>query len=417
MKANKLIRLMGITGMMLLVAMGYGTANPVRKTIYVGGFEREYLVYAPTHHFPKKAEGVIVCLHGFGRTMNDFFSQYDISAVADSLNMIIVAPQALPEQNSRVQFEATIISFVTNNRLSLHSVWGCGLGIRITSRVSGSNRLNEVLNKEVDDVSFIDRMIDELLLEYSLPEKNLFVLGTSMGGYMTYQYALKKGGRLSGIISIAGSMGLNISGKDYSTSVPVCDFHSTTDEVVPYTGSQTQLIYNVSLAQPKADVISYWTQTNLTGTPVTEQIQYYPSTNGVTVEKITYPDSDNEVIHYKMNGASHSYFFKKENGDCMDHVEEIIRFIQSHTTGNPNSNLTVKVQNTSFYPNPVHDRVFFRATTGIVSIYDLTGKNLYTQSFTDGQVDLSFLKPGTYIIRIQEGNTIQTGKLIKILKR
>ena len=404
---------MGIIGIILSISISYVIANPIRKTINIGGFDREYLVYAPVHPYPKKADGIVVCLHGFGRTMNDFFDRYDISLVADLLNLIIVAPQALPEQNSRVQLEATIISLVTNNRLSLHSVWGCGLGIRVTSRISGSTILNEVLNKEVDDVSFIDRMIDELLLEYSLPEKNLFVLGTSMGGYMTYQYVLKKGERLSGIVSIAGSMGLNISGMDYGTKIPVCDFHSITDEVVPYTGSQTQSIYKVSLAQPKADVINYWTQTNLTGAPVTEQIQYYPSMNGMTVEKITYPDSDNEVIHYKMNGASHSYFFRKENGDCMDHVEEIIRFLQSHITGNSNNNLTINEQKASFYPNPIHNKVFFHVTTGVVSIHDLTGKNIYTQSFTDGQIDLSFLKPGMYIIRIQEGNTIQTGKLIK----
>ena len=404
---------MGIIGMMLSIAVSYGMANPVRKMIYVGGFVREYLVYAPTNPFAKKADGIVVCLHGFGRTMNDFFDQYDISSVADSLNLIIAAPQALPEQNSRVRFQVAIINLVTNNRLSLHSVWGCGLGVRATLTASGSTLVSAVLNKNVDDVYFIDRVIDEVLLEYALPEENLFVLGTSMGGYMTYQYALKKGGRLSGIISIAGSMGLNISGMDYGTKIPVCDFHSITDEVVPYTGTQAQSTYNVSLAQPKTDVINYWTRTNSTGTPLTEQIQYYPSTNGMTVEKITYPDSDNEVIHYKMNGAPHSYFFKKENGDCMDHVEEIIRFIQSHIAGNPNNNLTIKEQNASFYPNPIHDRIYLRATAEIVSLYDLTGKNIYTQSFTDGQVDLSCLKPGIYIIRIQEGNIIRTGKLIK----
>jgi hypothetical protein len=60
---------------------------------------------------------------------------------------------------------------------------------------------------------------------------------------------------------------------------------------------------------------------------------HYPSINGITVEKITYPEPDYEVIHYKMNGSTHSYFFSKETGDCMDYKEEAVKFIKSHVSG------------------------------------------------------------------------------------
>ena len=384
-------------------------ANPVKKTMQVDGFEREYLVYAPS----VQPAGILVCLHGFGRSMNDFFGEYNIIPVADSLNLLIVAPQALPEQDRRVNLEADVINTVTNNRISLQSVWGCGLRIHATLLLLGTSLLNEELNKEVDDVNFIDQMIDEVLSEYSLPSKNIFALGTSMGGFMTYQYALSKGDRLSGIIAIAGSMGLEIKGIDYAIKVPVCDFHSITDEVVPYTGSQVQLLMNISLAKSKTEVINYWRETNSTGNPVTEQIQRYPSTNGITVEKITYPDPQNEVIHYRINGASHSYFFKKENGDCMDHVEEITQFIQSHLTGITRNTIVGAQQKLFFYPNPVDDKIHFTTFSGVFTIYDMAGRVILSQSFSNGQADLSLLKPGFYIIQIQAGNTIHVDKLIK----
>ena len=387
------------------------SANIERKTIQMDGVEREYLIYTPNHPQRNKADGLIICLHGFGRTMNDFFVEYDISGIADSLNMIIAAPQALPEQNQQVILDATLIGSFTDNNISLHSVWGCGLSVHVTS--FGLNLFSAELNKDVDDVVFIDQMIDEILAENSIPERNIFMLGTSMGGFMTYQYALRKGERLSGIISIAGSMGLAIKGMDYTTPLPVCDFHSISDEVVFYSGSQMQFVALVSLAMPKNEVLNYWTSTNHTGEPIVEQIQYYPPENDITVEKITYPDKDNEVIHYKINGASHNYFFKKEEGDCMDHVEEITRFIQSHISESPNQIQHISAQKSVFYPNPVLDIIEVDTDSGIVTLFDLSGRIVFTQPFTDGKIDLSFLKSGIYIIKIQSGNTSKVSKLQK----
>ena len=407
------IKFFGIFCIAWLMSTGSILANPVRKTINVDGFEREYLVYTPQHTHKEKPEGIIVCLHGFGRSMNDFFGEYNVSPIADSLNMLIIAPQALPEQSQRVNLVAATISSLTDNRISLHAVWGCGLSIRANLLLLGTSLLNEELNKDVDDVTFIDRMINEVQADNSLTAENVFILGTSMGGFMAYQYALIKGARLSGLIAIAGSMGLNIKGMDNKIKLPICDFHSVADEVIPYTGSQIQYLSVISLAKPKAEVINYWAGINSTGKPVTEQVRYFPSTNGRTVEKITYPDPVYEVVHYKIDGASHSYFFKKEAGDCMDHVEEIARFIRSHrSTDTYNSPIVAKRQS-FFYPNPVVDKIYFNTNSGILSIYDITGRKIFNQSFTAGHIDLTFLKSGIYVIEIQSGNTIQTGKFFK----
>jgi len=385
--------------------------NPTQKAIQTGGFEREYLVYTPQNSKAEKPAGMIVCLHGFGRTMYDFFNEYNVSAVADSLNLIIASPQALPEQNSTVIAKANLINSFTNSPLSLQSVWGCGLSVKAS--LLGIPVLDEELNRDVDDVDFINQIIDSVLSEYSLPPENIFMLGTSMGGYMTYQYALKKGDRLSGIISVAGSMGLSVKEMDYSTKVPVCDFHSLSDEVVPYSGSYQQGLATITLGISIPDVINYWVKTNGAGAPDSMAVQNYPSTNGIAVEKYTYPALIYEVIHYQIKGALHNYFFRKEKGDCMDYPEEISRFIRAHLLESPTQIPDIMAQKTFFYPNLIQDIVHFNVSAGIVSGYDIAGRKLFSQSFQSGQADLSFLKPGIYIIRVQSGNTIQTGRLIK----
>ncbi|GHU82059.1 hypothetical protein FACS189415_1790 [Bacteroidia bacterium] len=389
--------------------------NPVKRTFNSGGYNREYLLYTPENPHYEHPSGIIVCLHGFNRTMEDFFNEYNLSEIANSLNYILLTPQALPEQDSKIISDAYLISLLSDNNLFLNSVWSCGLRVKAGFYLLGGyiSLLDEALNKTVDDVGFIASIIDQTRNEYGLTKENTFVFGTSMGGYMAYQFALEQGDDLSGLISVAGSMGLSVKGTENRIKTPICDFHSVTDEVVPYTGSYVQSGISISLAQDKQTVLDYWAKNNFTGNPSVENVAYYPSNNGITVEKITYPAPVYEVIHYKINGAGHNYFFRKENGDCMDHIEETLKFIQTHTSGNSSGIKNVPVSALAFYPNPAQDIIHFEIVEGNVFISDLAGKKILSQSFRSGQLNISSLKPGIYIIRIQSRGNSQTTKLIK----
>lgn len=395
-----------------LAVIGLMAANPVKKNIRAGDFEREYLVYTPENN-RSRPEGLMVCLHGFNGSMENFFSDYPIYKIADSLNCLIVAPQALPEQNQGLIDKAATISAITGNQLFLHAVWGCGLKVKAVMNIGNILLLDDELNSSVDDVEFIRLMIQQTLEEFAMESENIFLVGTSMGGYMAYQFALKQPVKLSGVVSIVGSMGLNIRGMGGGMKVPVCDFHSVTDEVVPYTGSTETFGATVYLARPKQEVLDYWVQTNDAGTPVTENVSYYPSTNGITVEKTTWPHPEYEVVHYKMNGSNHGYFFRKEAGDCMDYVEEITKFITAHASLRPGGIESVPEQQPAVYPNPAYNIIYFGATNGDVSIYDFTGREILSASFSAGQLDISSLKPGMYILSIRSNGTVRTAKLIK----
>jgi poly(3-hydroxybutyrate) depolymerase len=395
-----------------LAAAGVMAANPVKKQVRSGEFEREYLVYTPENS-RSRPEGLIVCLHGLNSTMEDFFDGYPIYKIADSLNYLIVAPQALPEQSQSLIDKAAMISFITGNKLFLRAVWSCGLKVKAVMNLGNILLLDDELNRQVDDMEFIRLIIRQTLEEFALKSENIFMVGTSMGGYMAYQFALKQPVKLAGMVSIVGSMGLNIQGMGNGMKVPVCDFHSLTDEVVPYTGSTEQPGITVHLAQPKQDVLRYWVQTNGAGAPVTENISYYPSTNGITVEKISYPHPEYEVIHYQINGSNHNYFFRKEAGDCMDYLEEITKFITSHASPRSEGIKLLPEQYLAVYPNPAYSRIYFGVMNGLVSIYDFTGKEMLSAPFSAGQLDISSLKPGTYIICIRSNGTVRTAKLIK----
>ena len=389
--------------------------NPQTKKVRVGEFEREYLLYIPEkYNANNPASGIILCLHGFNRTMNDYFDDYNIAALAESLNFIVLAPQALPEKSNSVlsDFE-TIKGLGVNLPVSLDAVWGCGLQVKAEVPIFGTV-LNVTLNKDIDDVAFLHLIITETESLYTIETENRFIFGTSMGGYMSYQYALYHGNSLSGLINICGSMGTNIMNKDGVVKLPICDFHSVDDEVVPYAGSMNMAsLVKVTLCEKKEDVINTWVSKNQAATnPLIESLNYYPSTTGYSVEKYTYT-GENEVIHYKMTGAPHSYFFKKET-DCMDYIEEVEKFIVANSKESGTGNAVFAQQKQLIiYPNPVVGPfVNLNIERGQVAIYNLSGQKILACTFENGTVNIGTITSGIYLIRVTSGNDSYQGKLI-----
>ena len=394
--------------------------NPEVKKILSGGYEREYLLYIPEKYNENNPAGLIVCLHGFNRTMNDFFNDYNIEELAEYLNLIVLAPQALPEEGDEVKSAFQLIKNLgVNIPLELNAVWGCGLRVKAEASALGMH-YDVTLNAGIDDVAFINRIISETENSYNIIPENKFIFGTSMGGYMSYQYALYHGNDLSGLINICGSMGTGIRKPDADVQLPICDFHSVDDEVVPYSGTMEYVIFEllnikakVTLCQKKEDVINNWVGKNgANADPVVENLNYYPSTTGNTVTKYTY-FGENEVIHYKMKGSSHSYFFRKES-DCMDYIEEVAKFITAHSkdTDSGNEFFTQRKQ-LIIYPNPVTGPVVnINIEQGQVAIYDLSGRIMLSGTFENGTVNIGTLNKGFYLISVTSGKDVYRGKLI-----
>ncbi len=397
--------------------------NPQKIEIDFGSHTRQYLLYIPDSYNPSKKSGLIVCLHGFNRTMEDFFGTYPIKPVADQLNLLVLAPQALPEQDPEVINKAKDLASKGID-IPLEAAWGCGLKVKATVALEAITLLNEELNKNVDDVGFIKQIVNTTSSQYSIDADNFFIFGTSMGGFMSYQYSMTYGKDLAGLISVCGSMGTAIKSAAENISVPICDFHSKTDEVVPYGGTLSYgsgiFEVKVSLCQPKSDVISFWVNKNRANTiPQEENVAYYPSTNNISVKKIRYDALasaiSSEVIHYQIDGASHSYYMNKGNGDCMDYNEEVIKFIRSHYKDSPTGIESVIAQKLVVSPNPVQNRCTVygtRCTEGDIRIFDMTGrlKGIYQANEEQTEIDFSGYYRGIYLLKYN-------GKTYKVIKK
>lgn len=74
------------------------------------------------------------------------------------------------------------------------------------------------------------------------------------------------------------------------------------------------------------------------------------------------------------------------------------------------------IEGLNIYPNPVStDRIYITtkyAQSKEVEIYDVLGKKIIHATITGKELNISALTPGVYIIKIKEGESTATRKLI-----
>lgn len=69
-----------------------------------------------------------------------------------------------------------------------------------------------------------------------------------------------------------------------------------------------------------------------------------------------------------------------------------------------------------FYPNPVSNgKIYITSKTGLdkeVVIFDVLGKKVLQTSISSRELNITSIPPGVYIIKISEGDSTATRKLI-----
>ena len=382
--------------------------NPyIVNTVYQGK-PRKYLLYRPKN-FTGTADGVLVTCHGFGGKMENALPIYGFQAAADALNLIVISPQALPEEDTSLQSTASAIGF------DLTAIWGQVLYAEVKAYIFIN--INADFNKNVDDIGFIRELIQKNGAKYSANMNNVFIGGISMGGFMAYAYALRHGDELAGIINITGSMGLKVDTVNVTASLPILDFHSTTDGVVFYEGEgkyKGDASINMKNAIPKQKVLEYWARKNgISGSPVVTNLG--TGRNSVTFKKIHYQEAGKpEILHYQLTGADHGYDLT--SGDPVTQSAEIRSFMTRHMTERAITNLNEKVKKESNLHVTIADNALCvggvkKQQTGC--IYNSLGQPLQSVLLQPEEINIvsiNQLSSGFYLMRLED-------ETIKFLKR
>ena len=198
------------------------------RTLVVGGLNRTYVVHAPKGHDPKTPLPVVLALHG--ATMNGpmmaWFS--GLNRKADEAGFIAVYPN--------------------------------GTGTHSSFFWNGGNCCGSAMQNKVDDVAFIDALLDDLMRAYPVDAQRVYATGMSNGAIMAYRLASELSDRIAAIAPVAGSVGTEIS--QPKRPVSVLHFHGTKDEYIPFMGGRGEKSSTGTDFRSVDDSIRAWVKAN-----------------------------------------------------------------------------------------------------------------------------------------------------------
>ena len=110
----------------------------------------------------------------------------------------------------------------------------------------------------VDDLGFVDSMIEDIASRYPVDRDRVYVIGYSQGGLFAQHLACERSGSLAGVATVSGLMSLPVaSGCDPEGSPDMMFMHGEEDPVLPFEGIPSGLYATLSVY----DAFLFWRST------------------------------------------------------------------------------------------------------------------------------------------------------------
>jgi len=238
------------------------------------GLDRYYLIQ-PSHPEAEGQSSLILNLHGYGSNALEQMQYTGLDNYTNSKenNFILIHPQGAP------------------------------LNTVLTSSTSHWNSGAWTIGSTVDDVDFIDTIINLVSEKYDINVNRIYSTGMSNGGFMSYHLACNLSSKIAAIASVTGSMSkqtLESCNPEHPT--PVLQIHGTLDGTVPFDGNSA-----IGM-EPIEKVMTYWQEYNSCDVePLISVTDFFEL--GSSVEHWQYFNCLNnvQVELYKIDGMWHTW--------------------------------------------------------------------------------------------------------------
>ena len=256
------------------------------------GLNRYYFIQQP-HPEAEGLSSVLFNLHGYGSNALEQMAYTNFNDLADTKenNFILIHPQGAP------------------------------LNTVLTSSSSHWNSGGWTIGSTVDDVDFINTIIELVSQKYNLNQERIYSTGMSNGGFMSYHLACNLSSKIAAIASVTGSMSIQTyESCNPSHPTSILQVHGTIDSTVPFQGNSDLGMKSIN------DVMDYWKLYNACDTDPTSIVTDYFDIE-ISIQHNTYLNclNDIQVELYKIEGMSHRWPNKQRYG--ISATEKIWEFI------------------------------------------------------------------------------------------
>ena len=170
---------------------------------------RSYRLYVP-RKLPHGKVPLLLALHGgFGNS--EYFEHFlGMDKVAERKGFMVAYPNGTEGR-----------SWLMKNKRMWNSGNCCGIAAE----------------KNIDDVSFLANVINDIIAKYPVDPNRIYITGHSNGAMMSYRFVCERPDMVAAMVSVSGQLTANNckSAKD----VDILHIHGDGDDTVPYSGGST----------------------------------------------------------------------------------------------------------------------------------------------------------------------------------
>ena len=395
MKINILLSIIAT----LISNLSFGQANIIDSIVHQT-YQRKFTVHTPTGFTNTTPVSAVLMLHGNGGTMQNSQNFTNLNSVSNSNGFLAVYPEGY--------------GIVSSGGFS----WADGRGT--SADIAG-----------IDDLGFINKLLDTLLANYNIDTNKIYICGFSNGGYMTQRFACEQNQRFAAMASLGSIMDTSLySSCNPQRPIPMMFVIGTADPFVPFNGGVANGSGGLVNQIINADtLVDFWKINNnciQTNPPINLPDIDLTDNSTVTLFNFTNCACNSDVKFYRINGGGHTWpgveipLYEVVAGETNEDIQasvELWNFFNAHTL----CNITVGVEEQTIrptnkiYPNPARTELYLsisQTDKSEVSVSNLIGQVLIkTQNLN--VIDISNLPNGIYMITITQGQIKQTQKFIK----
>jgi len=232
----------------------------VKEKIEIDDVSRNYIVHVPKGYDPQQHYPVVILLHGRNQDADDIARLTHFNQLADKDSIIAVYPNSARGQwNIGVRPEQVEEGMPRRRGYGRPGGWpggggypgggggypgggggypggGGGGGYPGGGQGGGQNpEENRNRPEPADDVAFLNQMLDQLALKYSVDTRRIYASGLSDGGFMALRVGCSMADRVAAVAAVGAALPKTMICLP-SRAVPALFIDGTEDPMVPYNG-------------------------------------------------------------------------------------------------------------------------------------------------------------------------------------
>jgi polyhydroxybutyrate depolymerase len=254
-----------LVGLSAISCAAQGTRRRAEMRLTAGGHERSAIVYVPALADDSRAHPLVVVLHGHFGSGAQAERSMGFDPLADRFGFILAYPNGVDRG------------------------WNDG-----RSDAGGAHF------PSVDDVTFLDSLIDRIEASYRVDARRVYIAGHSNGAFMANRFAAERPQRVAAVASVAGTLGVVIVSKlEPKTPVSSLDIWGSADRLVPPTGGEVRGHHGRALG---AEALSAWWAKH---DGCSDRTEAAPSPSRVVARRYTGCPAGLEVENVEVVGEGH----------------------------------------------------------------------------------------------------------------